>query len=259
MDALMTMDEAILRRRTFRSYIMESLEPEIIDDLVDFLSDLVLPDNKIEWNFDTPDHAEMARLLGGDPLIDAPHYLLIRSEKVKGVYQNVGYIGEMACLWLTAHGIASGWWGSCEISPVNDYEDVLPYIATVCFGRSAEAFRDPETLPPRKKSLAKVAFGDMREHRQRIMELTWMAPSCMNVEPCRYVVDTHRIHIYRKKSKLLKGGKFESYQCLDVGVAMAHMDVAAHKFGFRVIFEHLYPEPNYRRETYQFSAHLLTE
>ena len=33
----MTLDEAILKRRSIRSYDMEELEPEIIDGLVDFL------------------------------------------------------------------------------------------------------------------------------------------------------------------------------------------------------------------------------
>ena len=35
---MMTLDEAILKRRSIRSYDMEELEPELIDELVDFLS-----------------------------------------------------------------------------------------------------------------------------------------------------------------------------------------------------------------------------
>ena len=45
----MTLDEAILKRRSIRSYDMEELEPEIIDGLVDFLSELKVPDDTIDW------------------------------------------------------------------------------------------------------------------------------------------------------------------------------------------------------------------
>lgn len=47
----MTLDEAIIARRSIRSYQMEELEPELIDELVDFLSDLNVPDDTIDWNF----------------------------------------------------------------------------------------------------------------------------------------------------------------------------------------------------------------
>jgi nitroreductase len=253
----MTLDEAIIARKSIRSYDMEELEPELIDGLVDFLSDLTVPDNTIDWNFDILPIDDMRKLLNGIPRLQAPHYLIIRSEKQKNCLQNAGYIGEMAVLWLTAHGIASCWQSSLE--PEKDYEDVLPFIAAIGFGRSQEPFRKSPAEISKKKKLSAVAFGDMKSPRKEIMELTWMAPSCMNMEPVRYLVDTHRIHIYRKNNRLFKFNQFNYFNCLDVGVAMAHMEVAAKKYGYRVIFERLSPEPDYRKELYQASAHLIKE
>ena len=253
----MTLDEAIIARRSIRSYDMEELEPEIIDGLVDFLSDLTVPDDSIDWNFDILPLDDMCRVVNGIPRLQAPHYLVIRSEKIKNCLQNAGYIGEMAVLWLTAHGIASCWQSSLE--PEKDFEDVLPYITAVAFGRSEEPFRKSADEIKKKKRLSAIAYGDMGSPRREIMELTWMAPSCMNMEPVRYLVDTHRIHIYRKNNKILKFNQFNYFQCLDVGVAMAHMEVAAKKYGYRVIFERLEPEPDFRKELYQASAHLVRE
>lgn len=253
----MTLDEAIIARRSIRSYDMEELEPEIIDGLVDFLSDLTVPDDSIDWNFDILPLDDMCRVVNGVPRLQAPHYLVIRSEKIKNCLQNAGYIGEMAVLWLTAHGIASCWQSSLE--PEKDFEDVLPYITAVAFGRSEEPFRKSADEIKKKKRLSAIAYGDMGSPRREIMELTWMAPSCMNMEPVRYLVDTHRIHIYRKNNKILKFNQFNYFQCLDVGVAMAHMEVAAKKYGYRVIFERLEPEPDFRKELYQASAHLVRE
>ncbi len=253
----MTLDEAIIARKSIRSYDMEELEPEIIDGLVDFLSELTVPDDSIDWNFDILPLDDMRNILNGIPRLQAPHYLVIRSEKIKNCLQNAGYIGEMAVLWLTAHGIATCWQGSLE--PEKDFEGVLPFIAAVAFGRSEEPFRKSADEIKKKKRLSAVAYGDMKSPRREIMELTWMAPSCMNTEPVRYLVDTHRIHIYRRNNKILKFNQFNYFQCLDVGVAMAHMEVAAKKYGYRVIFERLSPEPDYRKEIYQASAHLIRE
>lgn len=253
----MTLDEAILYRRSIRSYDMEELEPEIIDELVDFLSELKVPDDTIEWNFDILPIDDMRKILNGFPNLQAPHYLVIRSEKIRNCLQNAGYIGEMAVLWLTAHGIASCWQSTLDVEKEHDFEDVLPYITTVAFGRSNEPFRKPGEEPKKKKKLSQIALGDMKSPRKEIMELTWRAPSCMNMEPVRYLVDTHRIHIYRKNNRILKFNQFNYYQCLDVGVAMAHMEVAAKKYGYNVVFERLVPEPDYRKEIYQASAHLV--
>ena len=251
----MTLDEAIIARKSIRNFDMDELEPEIIEDLVDFLSELTVPDDSIDWNFDILPLDDMCRVVNGVPRLQAPHYLVIRSEKIKNCLQNAGYIGEMAVLWLTAHNIASCWQGSLEAE--HDFEDVLPYITCVAFGRSPEPFRSSADEITKKKKLSAIAYGDMGYPRKEIMELTWMAPSCMNMEPVRYLVDTHRI--YRKNNRIFKFNQFNYFQCLDVGVAMAHLEVAAKKYGYRVIFERLSPEPDFRKEIYQASAHLIRE
>ena len=253
----MTLDEAIIARKSIRSYDMEELEPEVIDELVDFLSDLRVPDESIDWNFDILPLSDMCHLVNGVPRLQAPHYLVIRSEKIKNCLQNAGYIGEMAVLWLTVNGIGTCWQGSLEAE--KDFPDVLPYITCVAFGRTQEAFRTAAAQHTKKKKLSAVAFGDMASPRQEIMELTWLAPSCMNMEPARYLVDTHRIHIYRKNNRILKFNQFNYFQCLDIGVAMAHLEVAAKKYGYRTVFERLSPEPDFRKEIYQASAHLIKE
>ena len=254
----MTLDEAIIARKSIRSYEMEELEPELIDGLVDFLSDLTVPDDTIDWNFDILPLNDMCHLVNGVPRLQAPHYLVIRSEEKKNCIQNAGYIGEMAVLWLTAHGIAT----CCQagLTAEKDFPDVLPYMSAVAFGRSSEPFRTSASEITKKKSLKAIAYGDMGSPRKEIMELTWMAPSAMQMEPVRYLVDTHRIHIYRQKNALLgKISQFSFYNCLDVGVAMAHMEVAAKKYGYRIIFERLSPEPDFRKGIYQASAHLIKE
>ena len=253
----MTLDEAIIARKSIHTFDSAKLEPELIEELVDFLSDLTVPDDAIDWNFDILPLDDMCRLVNGVPRLQAPHYLVVRSEKQKNCLQNAGYIGEMAVLWLTARGIGTCWQGTLEAE--KDFPELLPYITCVAFGKTSEPFRAKPSEHVKKKKLSAVAYGDMRSPRKEIMELTHLAPSCMNLEPVRYLVDTHRIHIYRKNNRILKFNQFNYFNCLDVGVAMAHMEAAAKKYGYRVIFERLSPEPDFRKEIYQFSAHLVKE
>ena len=166
----MTLDEAILKRRSIRSYDMEELEPEIIDGLVDFLSELKVPDDTIDWNFDILPLDDMRNILNGVPRLQAPHYLVIRSEKIKNCLQNAGYIGEMAVLWLTAHGIATCWQSTLDVEPEHDFPDVLPYITTVAFGRSTEPFRADPSEIKKKKKLSAIAYGDMASPRKEIYQ-----------------------------------------------------------------------------------------
>ncbi len=253
----MTLWDAIIARRSIRSYDMEELDEALIEELVDFLSELTVPDDSIDWNFDILPLKDMCRVVNGVPRLQAPHYLVIRSEKIKNCLQNAGYIGEMAILWLTAHGIASCWQGSLEAE--NDFPDVLPYVTAVAFGRSSEPFRSSPDEITKKRKLSAIAYGDMNSPRREIMELTWMAPSCMNTEPVRYLVYSQLIHIYRNHNRIQNYNQFNYFQCLDVGVAMAHMEVAAKKYGYRLVFERLSPEPDFRKEIYQASAHLMQE
>ena len=94
----MTLDEASIARKSIRSYDMEELEPELIDGLVDFLSELTVPDDSIDWNFDILPLDDMRNILNGVPRLQAPHYLVIRSEKIKNCLHNAGYIGNGGAL-----------------------------------------------------------------------------------------------------------------------------------------------------------------
>ena len=63
----MTLSEAILKRKSIRSFELEELEPEFIDELADFLSELTVPDDSIDWNFDILPLDDMMKILKSHP------------------------------------------------------------------------------------------------------------------------------------------------------------------------------------------------
>ena len=249
----MTLLEAIPVRKSIRSYRMDPVPQEIQDQLVDFLSDLDMPNGGIDWNFDLLPFEDMCKAVGGTPRLQAPHYLILRAEKLNGCLQNSGFLGEMAVLWLTAQGIATCWQGGLELE--NDYDGVLPYIAAVGFGYSDEPFYTP--ADSRKPSaLAKMAFGDISGYKAGLIEAMGRAPSFRDEFPVRIYSEQYRIHFFRKKPAI-QLPQFSYMACIDVGVAAAHLNVAAEAAGYVVRYEKQQPEPVYRKKhKYQFTAML---
>ncbi len=251
----MTMMEAITARKSIRSYDLEPVEQEILDDLVDFLSDLEVPEPGIDWNFDLLPLEDMCKVVDGVPRLQAPHYLVIRSEKIKGCLQNAGYLGEMAVLYLTTRGIATCWQGGLEAE--NDFEGVLPYIIAIAFGHSTEPFRTSAAEFKRKKLLSLVT-GTTKDYRGPIFEAARLAPSSMGMQPIRYTSIDNQITVYRAP-KFVKLPAISYMQCVDAGVAMAHIEVAARAQGYRVRYEKLEPAPVWKKYVYQMTLTLFPE
>lgn len=251
----MTLLEAITARKSIRSYDMTPLDDEVLDGLVDFLSDLEPPESQIDWNFDLLPLEDMCKVVNGVPRLQAPHYLVLRSEKIKGCLQNCGYLGEMAVLYLTTQGIATCWQGGLEAE--KDFEDVLPYIITIAFGRSDEPFRTSAAEHKRKKASALVT-GSTKGYREPIFEAARLAPSSMGLEPIRYTSFDNEITVYRG-SKMGKIPQLAYMECVDAGIAMAHIQIAAKAQGYRVRFEKLSPPPEWKKYTYQMTLKLFPE
>ena len=235
----------ILRRKSFRSFREDPLDPTLMEELVDFLSDLTPPEPDIDWNFDTLPYLDMVKLCITEPGVKAPCYLLLRAERKRFSLQNCGYLGEMAVLWLTQRNVATCWQGSVSITAENDFYGSLPFVTALALGYSDEAFRESagefDRLPAEK-----LIYNRVEEYRS-ILELGRLAPSSYNRQPCVFVTDDrHRIHLYRKE-KLFASPVVEFEQCVDAGVALAHLEVGARNAGYSPTIQRLNPAPRFKR------------
>ena len=243
----------ILRRKSFRSFLDDPPEAKLMEDLVDFLSELTPPEPDIDWNFDTLPYTDMVKLCMTEPGVKAPCYLLLRAERKRFSLQNCGYLGEMAVLWLTSRNVATCWQGSASITRENDYADSLPFVTAVALGYSDEEFRESasefDRLPPEK-----LIYNRVEEYRP-ILELGRLAPSSFNRQPCVFVSDDRkRLHLYRRQ-KLFANPVTEFEQCVDSGVALAHLELGAREAGYSPAIQRLYPAPKFKRNlAYQASV-----
>lgn len=235
----------ILRRKSFRSFRQEPLSQDLMDDLIDFLSELTPPAEDIDWNFDTLPYLDMVKLCMNEPGVKAPCYLLLRAERKRFSLQNCGYLGEMAALYLTSRNVATCWQGSVIIQQGNDFPGSLPFVTALALGMSDEEFRKDASEFDRKPYDSMVY--NREEAYRPILEAARLAPSAFNRQPCVFVTDDlKRIHLYRRQ-KLFANPVKEFEQCVDSGVALAHLELGARAAGFEPKLERLRPEPRFKR------------
>ena len=245
--------ESIGRRKSCQKFREEELRGEDMDGLVDFLSELEAPEEEIDWNFDTLPYLDMMRICSTAPAVRAPVYLVLRAERKNFSLQNCGYLGDMAVLWLTSRNVATCWQGSASITRENDFPDSLPFVTAIALGYSDESFRESASEFDRLPS-EKLIFNRVEEYRP-ILELGRLAPSSFNRQPCVFVSDDRkRLHLYRRQ-KLFANPVTEFEQCVDSGVALAHLELGARDAGYSPAIQRLYPAPKFKRNlAYQASV-----
>jgi hypothetical protein len=63
----MSLYGSIVKRKSFRSFTEKELEPSLMDELVDFISELNPPVEDIDWNFDTLPYVDMVKISSREP------------------------------------------------------------------------------------------------------------------------------------------------------------------------------------------------
>jgi hypothetical protein len=165
------------------------------------------------------------RIVGGNEvkgmaLPKAPHFLLISGKEHPLRNTAAGFLYQHVELYLYSKGYATRWLGGAK-GKVADPN----HIIGMAFGKPSEpATRKPEDF--KRNPLTEIAKGtDSR------LEAVRLAPSGMNGQPWYFVVDGERIHVYYKRSLGGLAGKLYSLTSLDVGIALAHLDVASEHEG----------------------------
>lgn len=250
----MNLTEAIVKRKSFRTFTDRELEPSVMDGLVDFISALTPPEEDIDWNFDTLPYVDMVRISSREPGVKAPWYLVLRAERKNFSLQKAGYIGEMGALYLTSLGVATCWQGSLTVTRESDFQGSLPFVSALAFGYSEEAFRSTAEDFDRHP-LSKVAFGKYQDYLS-IMEAARLAPSSYNRQPCVFVADDkQRIHLYRRKN-FMSNPVTNYAHCVDAGAALAHIELAAKEAGFKPLIVRYPVEPKFKSYIYQASVEI---
>lgn len=209
---------AVMRRFSCREYSETPLSRKtlsIIGEAIGLLKPLF---EDISVSFSLYDKSEIDSVVSGK-LVKAPHYIVVKSEKKSFYLENVGFLAEQLVLYLTQMNIGTCWCGMGR--EVSGKEDGKEYCITVACGYPGEGvrFREDASLVKRK-SLKTLVYGEVNPSSEEYLEAARLAPSALNHQPVRYLVQGDEISIFRNPSAI---GYLDKLRCIDTGIAAANI------------------------------------
>ena len=215
MEALKKM---IYQRKSFRKYTSQVIEQPMLDEIKQFIKQVkpLYPNIKVVCKIVSKNKVKCIL-----PWI--PNYnLVIFSEEKEGYLENVGFMFQQVDLYLQSKGIGSCWLGMGRSEEVIEGMNNLKMAMIITFGYSEENYRHhPNEF--KRKSLKQISD---QEDLNLIPVL--LAPSSVNSQPWYFTHEQDLIHIYLHQHPLWNK-QLEKMNCIDIGIALAHMYVANHE------------------------------
>ncbi|RKD29561.1 nitroreductase family protein [Thermohalobacter berrensis] len=246
----MELYDTIFKRKSIRKYSRGKLSKELLEKINKIVKNTDRLYNDINMQVHMIEDGEsigkiISGIIGSYGKIKAPHYLLVSSEEKEGYLENIGYTLEYVVLQLTKMGIATCWiGGQMKKKLVKDIikleKGQLP-ILLISFGYPEEKevlLRNPEKI--KRKDLSEIVVGDIDETWTKILNAARYAPSAVNSQPWRFIVDNEQnaIHacVIRRKNIITKHF-LEKTNMIDIGIALRHIDIAAKYFSKDIEFK----------------------
>lgn len=237
----MELYDAIFYRKSTRSYSNKKIKDSLMGNVKVVCNNINYLNSELNIKAHAIDRGHLIHfLLGKKCKINAPHYILITSNKGEDYLQNIGFVGEDIVLKLTSLGLATCWIENdlrredieefVELQEFDDDEErdlklEHPY-AIIAFGypeKTKELFRSKKSKIDREK----VKDFTKRVDKQwwEVLEAVRYAPSIRNEQPWRFYSDKRGFHLYEEKQKksIINDSK------ISIGIALKHFDIACKK------------------------------
>lgn len=229
--------DSIYRRKSVRKYSDKELTENELKAIGNIIDNVEKLDDKISFKAYIVNgkkiHNSLFGFFGNYGKVIAPHYIIAASEEKGQFKENTGYILEQAVLELTRMGIATCWIGGpvnkSQLKDIVNIPEGMNIIILIAFGYPAagiELLRKDISEFKRKK-LSDIAFGDINEKYLKLIEAARLAPSAINLQPCRYFVEEGKIHVYIDPGNIISQKTSGHLKQIDAGIALSHMMIMA--------------------------------
>lgn len=248
---------AVIMRKSTRRYRLEPLSETLLNKIKQFPDSIPSLYENTGIRFDV-----LPRKIYEDThkkiSVKAPYYLVITSYPEHGYLENAGYMGELFVLELTKLGLGTCWMGSAEpqgLHTVNGQYCISIAFGTMAFGGQ---FRHSVNDFQRKRISDYILYGsdNCNSKLLDLIQAARLAPSAMNGQPVRYLVQGNKIHVYRKLSFWKQKNAGANIQRIDVGIALANMVSAGNTLRTSVYFCKEPDIPAIRSMVYVTTAHV---
>ena len=244
--------ELVKNRRSVRTYDGRVITADDKAKLCAFMENIKNPYGiNVEFKFMNADeHGLKCPVVVGTDL-----YIGGKIKRVPSAFEAFGYSFEMLVLYAQSLGIGTVWLGGTmnrsayEAAMELSEDEMMPcatplgYTAKKMSLRESimrKAIKADERLP--FEALFYDGSFDVPLNEKTAGELAYplemvrWAPSAVNKQPWRAVVEGNAVHFYMKRSSGF--GKHEELdmQRIDMGIAMCHFDLAAQELGMKPSF-----------------------
>lgn len=239
-------------RKSVRTYDGSSITQEDQEKLLAFLPKIKNPYGiPLEYKLlDAKAHGLSCPVVSGTDLY-------VGAKLKFGPLANVafGYSFELLVLYAQSLGLGTVWIGGTmnrgayEKAMELGNDEIMPCVSPLGYPAKAPSLRDTmmrraikaDSRMPFQLLFFDGAFGvPLTEEKAgslaEPLEMVRWAPSAVNKQPWRVVVDGNAAHFYLKRAKGVSGGAVVDMQKIDLGIALCHFELAAREKGLDVTF-----------------------
>lgn len=244
--------EQIKKRRSVRTFDGRTLDEDIKETIRSYMKDNKNPfDIPVEIKFlDAKENGLSCPVVSGTDL-----FVGGKIENVPNASAAFGYSFEVFVLLAQSLGLGTVWLGGTmnrqafEAAMELGGNEMMPCaspIGTVANKMSIrenmmrKAIKADERLPFEElffeSSMDKPLTTEKAGNLKVPLEMVRLAPSAVNKQPWRVIVEDKMVHFYLKRSKGFgKEGKLDM-QMIDMGIALCHFELAAKECGLKTEF-----------------------
>lgn len=233
--AFMDYQNLILTTKSVREYKKDSIESQTLKEIKDYALTCPKIDSSIAFEVRILSNSEAFLTLDGiagyqGNMIDAPHYIVILSEKKGHYIENAAYIGESMILKALEIGIASCWisFHSSVKERLNLLSD-KEVVALIALGYDANAPKKGTAVSfaDYKLGIDEIVYIDkwgngadasILEERGLLEAFMFskLAPSTLNKQSWRFLLTSGKVILAMKKEKNVS----DYEQKIDAGIIM---------------------------------------
>ncbi|MFW5749437.1 MAG: nitroreductase family protein, partial [Halanaerobium sp.] len=228
--------QAIYKRKSIRKYKEENLSEQKLTEIRGFLDKAKVINQEIRFEAKIVNSDKVKSLLP----IRSPHYLQFFSETEGDYLLNAGFILQQLDLYLSASSLGSCWFGLAKPKKEIIAESDLEYVITLVFGSPAEPSQRDSIEDFDRKPLSEIKEG---QNHYDLLEAVRLAPSATNGQPWYFISDKDQIHLYQLEPNFIKKFFYEKMNRIDMGIALAHLWLAAEVHNKNFEFKKLAASP----------------
>jgi len=237
-------------RRSVRTFDGQPIEGDVLEQLKIFAGNCGNPYGvPMEFRFlNAKEHGLKSPVIAG-----TEDYVAVKLKRVPHFEEALGYSMERFVLDAWSVGIGTTWIGGTMDRPAFEKamdlseDEVMPCVSPI--GRAAKRMSIKETVmrkgvgADRRKSFEELFYTGSfdqpvnEDGAGRLLlplEMVRLAPSAVNKQPWRVVIDRSDVHFYMEKGKGFESASVGNMQKIDMGIALCHFALGAEETGLTV-------------------------